>query len=279
MENFAQMLKNNTLKRGGVVIDSSIKKADIIAGELYHQAEDYFFNSISIKCLNLDDAAIAYMTGVPVADLNIIYIKKHPSSLDKILRDSVQFYDQAHIGFIVIIPEEFCTTEINDTFKKIGYFQTGKSVAMVFDLKNLIINFDNDIHIKSNDHKLEDWLIPMTAFSETDYEICIKYADTHKLALERNSKLHHFSLYVLEKPIASITLSLNNDIARIDDVGTLPEFQGKGYATRLMNYALSRAKELGATYCFLEASDSGLSIHQKLGFKMLFKNNVYSRKK
>ena len=97
--------------------------------------------------------------------------------------------------------------------------------------------------------------------------MCIKYADTHKLALTKNSKLHHFSLYREEKPIASITLSLNNAIARIDDVGTLPEFQGKGYATRLMNYALSKAKELGATYCFLEASDSGLLIYQKLGFK------------
>jgi len=31
MENFAQILKNNTLKMGGVVIDSSIKKTEDIA--------------------------------------------------------------------------------------------------------------------------------------------------------------------------------------------------------------------------------------------------------
>ena len=300
MENFAQMLKSNTLKMGGIVIDSSMKKADIIAGEiidlilvsddkrsstiteLYHQAENYFFNSISTKCLNLDDAAICYMTSVPVADLNIVYIKKHPSSLDKILNSVKLFYGQADLGFIVIIPEELCATEIDKIFEAADYFQTDKSVAMAFDLKNLIINnvtnFDDGTLIKASDNKLEDWLVPMTAFSATDYEMCIKYADTHKLALERNSKLHHFSLYREEKPIASITLSLNNDIARIDDVGTLPEFQGKGYATRLMNYALSEARKLGAIYCFLESSDSGLSIYQKLGFKTLFKNNVYSRK-
>jgi len=250
--------------------------------ELYTQAENYFFNSISTKCLNLEDAAIAYMTGVPVADLNIVYIKKHPIALDKILNSVKLFYGQANLGFIVIIPEEFCTTQINDTFKAVDYFQTDKSVAMAFDLKDFmisdVISFDDDTLIKANDNTLEDWLVPMTAFSATDYEMCIKYADTHKLALTKNSKLHHFSLYREEKPIASITLSLNNAIARIDDVGTLPEFQGKGYATRLMNYAISKAKKLGATYCFLEASDSGLSIYQKLGFKTLFKNNVYSRK-
>ncbi len=228
--------------------------------KLYAEAEDYFFKSISTKFLNLDAAAICYMTGVPVADLNIVYIKKHPIALDKILSQSKLFYDQANFGFIVIIPEEFCTGRINDIFKVADYFQTDKSVAMTFDLKDLITNdlanYNDNTLIKANDNKLEDWLVPMTAFSATDYEMCIKYADTHKLALTKNYKLHHFSLYKEEKPIASVTLSLHNDIARIDDVGTLPEFQGKGYATRLMNYALSEAKKLGATHCFLEASDS-----------------------
>lgn len=58
---------------------------------------------------------------------------------------------------------------------------------------------------------------------------------------------------------------------------TLPEFQGKGYARALMTYALSEAKGLGASYAFLEASDSGLGVYQKLGFEPLFKNNIYSR--
>ena len=44
--------------------------------------------------------------------------------------------------------------------------------------KNLIINnvtnFDDGTLIKVSDNKLEDWLVPMTAFSATDYEMCIK---------------------------------------------------------------------------------------------------------
>ena len=69
----------------------------------------------------------------------------------------------------------------------------------------------------------------------------------------------------------------DNSIARIDDVGTLPEFQGKGYASALMRYVLSEAKKLGARHCFLESSDSGLGVYQKLGFESLFKSNIYSR--
>lgn len=70
----------------------------------------------------------------------------------------------------------------------------------------------------------------------------------------------------------------DNAIARIDDLGTLPEFQGKGYATHLMRYVLLETKKLGARHCFLESSDSGLGVYQKLGFETLFKNNIYSRK-
>jgi ribosomal protein S18 acetylase RimI-like enzyme len=88
--------------------------------------------------------------------------------------------------------------------------------------------------------------------------------------------LLHSSLYKQEQPISSITLSINNDLARIDDVGTLPEFQRKGYATHLIKDALSAAKKLNVNYCFLESSTSSFSIYKSLGFEFLFKNNIYT---
>lgn len=44
----------------------------------------------------------------------------------------------------------------------------------------------------------------------------------------------------------------------------------------IIQWAGGEAINLGADYCFLEASKSGLSVYQKLGFKPLFKNNYYS---
>lgn len=250
---------------------------------LYREAEEYFFRAISLKTLNLDDAATAYLTGVPVADLNIVYVKKNTNLLEKILSQSKQFYDQANLGFVVIIPKEFCTAELEEILKKAKYLYAEKSVAMALNLEVLIINnttsFDDETIIRANDDKLDEWMGPLTAYPHTDYATCLKYAETHKLAQSKKCQLLHFSLYQNDKTIASITLSLHNGIARIDDVGTLPELQGKGYATRLMIFALSQAKKLGASHCFLEASDAGLSIYQKLGFEILFKNNIYSSSK
>lgn len=248
--------------------------------DLYRQAEDYFFKAISLKTLNIDDVATAYMTGVPVADLNIVYIKKSTGLVEKIFHQSKQFYDQPNFGFVVILPEEFCTSEIDRIFKTLGYTQTEKSVAMALNLEDLVINnatsFDDESFIAANDNKLNEWMVPLIAYPGADITTCIKYADTHKFAQSKKCQLFHFSLYQSDKPIASITLSLHNTIARIDDVGTMPELQGKGYATRLMIFALSEAEKLGATHCFLESSDAGFSIYQKLGFATLFKNNIYS---
>lgn len=245
------------------------KKDQVI--ELYRRAEDYFFKSISIKILELEDVATAYMTAVPVADLNILYIKKDVSNLDNILSQAKQFYKQDNLEYIVIIPEAFETKAL----KEAGYSYKEQSVSMGIDLQTLKLETATKDNIHANDDKLNDWASPMIAFSSTNNEMSIKYMDTHKLAQKRKTNLYHFSLYKQGEPISSITLSMNDNIARIDDVSTLPEFQGKGYATSLMNYVLSEAKNKGALYCFLEASESGLSIYQKLGFKILFKNNIY----
>lgn len=247
---------------------------------LYRQAEDYFFRGISLKCINLDDGAHAYLTGG--AELNFIYITRNTNALDKILIQGNQFFDQDNLSFDVIIPQELCTPQIIDILNSMGYSQKSKSVSMLVDLDkfsfDLIPNFTDETVIKSNDDQLNDWMIPLIGAFESTFEICSIYATTHETALKKNINLRHFSLYKQEKPIASITLSMcDNSIARIDDVGTQPEFQGKGYASALMRYVLSEANRLGAQYCFLESSDSGLRVYQKLGFEPLFKNNIYSR--
>ena len=209
--------------------------------DLYRQAEDYFFRGISSKCLELDDIAHAYMTGG--AELNFIYITKNTNALNKILTEGKLFFDQDKLSFDVVIPQEFCTPQTADALTRMGYLQKSKSVSMVVDLDKFSFeqttNLDLEIVIKANDDQLNDWMLPLIGAFESTFEICSIYATTHANALKRNIKLRHFSLYNQEKPISSITLSTHdNIISRIDDVGTLPEFQGKGYASALMRYVL-----------------------------------------
>lgn len=246
---------------------------------LYHNAEDYFFRGISSKCLNLADGATAYMTGG--AELNLIYIRRNTNALEKILINGRQFYDQDDLSFEVIIPQKLCHFQTVGILNAMSYVQKDKSVSMVLNLDQFAIDktasFGATTMIKMNNDQLNDWMMPLVGAFESTFDICSAYAAIHDSALKNNINLFHFCLYKQEKSIASITLSLNNGIARIDDVGVSPEFQGKGYATHLMHHVLSEAKILGVHYCFLEASNSGLGVYTKLGFELLFENNIYSR--
>ena len=105
--------------------------------------------------------------------------------------------------------------------------------------KSYAFSFDDNISIKANDDKLNEWMIPLIGAFESTIDICSMYAAIHEKALKNHMNMHHFSLYKRGSPIkASLTLSIMDTFARIDDVGTLPKFQNKGYATRLMIYAL-----------------------------------------
>lgn len=245
--------------------------------QLFHKAEDYFFRSISTRCLNVGDGATAYITSVPVPSLNILYITNNLTPIEQTLNASKKFFGQEDIPFEIIISEIKCTPEVINKLSAIGYSQIAKTVAMCIEL-DLVTETEvaSDYTILANDHNLQDWSLPLIEAFESTEAISSQYANAHQRAIDKGHGLHHFSLYIDGKPISSVTISIHNKLARIDDVGTLPAFHNKGYATRLIRYALVMAKKLGATHCFLEASDSGFSVYQKIGFQIIFNNNVYA---
>lgn len=246
--------------------------------DFYQQAENYFFEGIAKKCVVLDDGCKAYMTGD--AGLNFIYLRKEVENINDVLVRGSQFFEQYDLSFDVIIAQDLCRAKVMDVLNAMGFVQSDKSVSMVLDLDRFeidkAVSSDASTTIKANNDCLSDWISPLVSAFESTHEACSSYADRHENALKNNINFSHYSLYQNEKIIASITLSLNNGIARIDDVGTLPEHQGQGYATHLINYALSVAKGAGAHHCFLEASDAGLSVYRKLGFEPLFVDNIFS---
>lgn len=249
--------------------------------EAYRQAENYFFSGISTETLSIDKNAIAYMTEVPVADLNLVYVKQVPESFIDTLNKSKMFFASKNLSFVVIMPDELCSSQIDNILIDNGYCKSGSSVAMVCDVNNIkditgSFNLDPEISIKSHDVKLNDWMLPLVGAFDSTKEISSIYASRHEVALTKNVNLLHYSLYKNNKPIASITLSIHDNIARIDDVGTLPEYQKQGYATLLIKFVLIQAIKMNAKYCFLESSASGLGVYEKLGFKKLFENNIYT---
>jgi GNAT superfamily N-acetyltransferase len=247
---------------------------------LYRQAEDYFFRNLASKCLSLSDSATAYRISISDAPLNVVYIRKTPENIEAILEKTQAFYEAEHLPFTIFIPHAFSTPAVKKAFQEKGYLKEGQTVSMQLSLEAFNPPpIMEESSFQSTSNRLEEWMIPLAGAFESSTEIVEQYAKAHQKVLEKNLHFYHFSLYHHNRPIVSLTLSIQQSIARIDDVGTLPEFQKKGYATKLMRYALSQAKQLGASQFFLEASAAGFPVYQKLGFTILFKSDIYSLKK
>lgn len=242
---------------------------------LFDQAEDYFAKSIARRTQDFSGTASAYSTDINDEPMNSLIIKKPVSSIDKLIKDAVDFFADI-TTWCVSIRAELVDKNTAATLKRYGFHKAEVSAAMFLHLEEWKEKSE-DSNIKNMDNTLETWAIPLRAYPNTSDEISLKYAQSHKLALERARNLNHISLFRNDTIISSLTISYNDNWARIDDVATLPEYQGQGFATKLMHHALCLAQNKGAQFCFLEASKKGLSIYQKLGFKELFKNQIFEK--
>ncbi|HXW53428.1 MAG TPA: GNAT family N-acetyltransferase [Myxococcota bacterium] len=245
--------------------------------KLISQAEDYFSASIAKRTRDFNGAASAYSTDVDGEPLNTLVIRNSVRSLDSLIKETADFFALANTSWCIVMRAELATLDVNETLKRHGFMPADVSVAMALSLNQ--ISFAQNESVKNMDDKLDTWAIPLSAFPATSDDINIKYARSHKLALERKRNMSHSSLFKDNEIISSMTLSWNDNWARIDDVATLHQYQRQGYATALMRYGIGLAAQKGAKHCFLEASPKGLSIYQKLGFKELFKNQVFTKRK
>jgi GNAT superfamily N-acetyltransferase len=251
---------------------------DARLNSLFYKAEHYFFEAISSRFCSFGSHSAAYGTEIQDPGLNILFIREAVPSLEQIIVEGSAFFKTAEISWYVEIPLHLCSEAWLKELAKYGFHPTEVTVAMALPLK-----MSSDLHqeiseIKPMNNRLDEWAMPLIAFPSTTIAVNKEYKNRHERALMRNKALFHFSLFENSEVISSLTLSLNEGLARIDDVATKPGFQGKGYATKLIKYALHTAAKKGASFCFLEASQKGLSIYQNMNFRCLFENQTFCLK-
>jgi ribosomal protein S18 acetylase RimI-like enzyme len=241
------------------------------------ETQAYFCRSISKSHLTLSNSTTAYFTGVPETHLNFLTMDQAPIDLEKDLTAGKRFFATFNQSFVIDIAEEFCDKNTDSIFSNLGFTSGVPSVSMYLDLSTFAAKIEtkDDTIIRAVDTNLSDWISPLVEAFESTPEVSAFYVDAHKRALSNGAHFYHFTLYNANQPVSSLTISVTGALARIDDVGTLPAFQGRGFATKLVTYGLKKAIDLGCTDCFLCASKDGLPLYQKLGFKALSTNRYY----
>lgn len=244
---------------------------------LYHQAENYFFTSISKKYRHFSDEACAYFTGVKADSLNLFIVKKHSANFDTTLQNGIQFLEAEGLPFCLVFPNDMLDQIKNQT-ETINFSVVHTSVAMQLNMEDYLppkSSFSNEVEIRCTNDCLIDWAAPLESAFDSGPEVTSQYQARHQDALDTGKRLIHFSLYVKSEPVCSLTLSINNQLAELNDVGTKIEFQNQGYASALVQHALLFAKSQNSSHCFLEASTAGISIYKRAGFSALFEYTAF----
>ncbi|WP_094090593.1 GNAT family N-acetyltransferase [Legionella clemsonensis] len=238
----------------------------------FYQSEDYFFRAISKESFNVADQAMVYITDIPVASLNLVVIPRPIDKVELFLKKINSLFIKKSLPWAAVFSAIDPGESLKNYLEGINFAESENTTPMCIDL-NQVPSFSPDerLVIKTTDNQLTDWKLPLIEAFHSTVELTSLYQKTHEYALEKKTQLHHLTLYLKEQPVSSLTLSFHGKLARIDDFGTLPACQGKGYGTYLLSFALDKIKQLGIELCFLEAAETGLSLYEKMGFKILFK--------
>ncbi len=84
---------------------------------------------------------------------------------------------------------------------------------------------------------------------------------------EHKAQNRAFLGYADGKPVACSTVTVTERVAGIANVGTLPSVRGRGYGAALTGRAIDAGRELGADVAYLAASDMGLPLYARMGFR------------
>lgn len=234
---------------------------------IFFEAERSFWGALSFESSNVSSDIDLYVSCDNNPLFNFMYV--HHLVNEDSFWNAYQWMQDRRDYYVIVIHEK-CLPFVLTHQSTLTLIPDVTTTAMIADLSTILPVQINSNNIQRAAHLL-DWLQPLvSAFKIEDADIANQYVNVHRHALSKNVEMYHFVMRVDDEIVTSLTLTLDQKMARLDDIGTMIEQQNRGYATQIIQFAMSFAKSKGAYFCCLEASQNGLAIYQKLGFQILF---------
>jgi hypothetical protein len=158
---------------------------------------------------------------------------------------------------------------LDEQLIKCGFTKKDEAIGMALNFTHLKSDVKQpsglDIQIVI-DENLHDWakVVALGLFGCQEAEVS-SFFELMK-TIKKCDKVTLFIGFYEGRAVASSTLFLSNDIAGIYHVATLPAFRKKGIGQSMTLAPLLRAKELGARFAILQATQLGKGVYNHLGF-------------
>jgi GNAT superfamily N-acetyltransferase len=149
-----------------------------------------------------------------------------------------------------------------------------EETGMVLDLTAYEFTSNNlhqQITIVEDLKKLADYAkVIAENWSPPDQHVIQYYHLTADGYLNPKNEVILLVFYLDGQPVSSVELfPTDRDTIGLYGFATLEAFRGKGIGSALMTYSLNLAKERGYKRAILQASEDGIGIYKRMGFKVI----------
>lgn len=150
-----------------------------------------------------------------------------------------------------------------------------KKNFMHFDTQHVLVRLPGETN-SSNVHRISQ--VESTRWSEifcAAYD-CNEWLQSVNAIVKKSANSVEY--YIDESMSACVALYESKSLLSLYCLGTVPKMRHKGYAASLIDFALNEAKIRGVEFLMLETygRDKLLDFYFKLGFKEIYKKNIYT---
>ena len=218
--------------------------------------------------------ALTYVdSGLPCDTFNVLHVKNGANLSEAELAHALNYYRDRHLPFCVWISEENLTHDLLSHFKNEGLTQQNREPGMALDLSAYSIA-NNALHahaaIITTPEQLSDYAHVIAAnWTPLDKNVMAYFKLAETSLLDKHNNILLAAFYQDDKPVSVLEIfPTDGQTAGLYGLATLADYRGKGIGSALLTFALNKVKTLGFRHIALQASEDGLGIYKRLGFKI-----------
>lgn len=211
-------------------------------------------------------------SGLSCDTFNIIYVLTGDGLQLEELREAVAHYRQKENAFCLWINQHNLTPSVLGYLGELGLSEAGGEPGMCLDLGTYEPKTpEGAIRRVQTLEELQAFAeVTSLNWSPPDVHVLTYYKRVAPSLLSGSGGIELYCYYLEGRAVSVLELFPSDAVtAGLYNLSTLASFRGRGIGTAMMRFALNRLKELGFERAVLQASEDGVDIYKRLGFKEL----------
>jgi ribosomal protein S18 acetylase RimI-like enzyme len=211
-------------------------------------------------------------SGLSCDTFNILHISQASALTPAELTRAIRYYRDHQLEFCIWVNRENCTPGVRQVFAENEISRQNEEVGMVLDLSDYTplhqATHQNVQRATSPEHIRDYAQVVSRNWNPPDGNVSRFYEKAAPAFLDNDNGVKLLLYYHENRPVATLELfPTDNSVTGIYGFATLEAFRGRGIGSALFTFALNQAKAAGYEKIILQASEDGLGIYKKYGFK------------